>query len=371
MKAIILQNDFNKYLSIVGRVVPTRGQLPILANVLVEADKGIVNLTATNLELGLRVTLGGKVIEPGAITIPAKSLAEFVGSLPSGNVELTSKEEKLTVVGGKLTAIFAGIAATEFPVMPKLAEISKGKSFKLKKKVIEEIALQVAYAAATDESRPVLTGVLLQPTDNGLIVTATDGFRLSRKGLEELKIETDGKGLIVPARSILEMARVIGEGRKEEMVLGMLPESNQVIMEYDGTELLSRVLEGNFPDVEKIIPREKKCELKIDKEDFLRAVRAVGIFARESANVIKFRIEDETLKISASSSQIGESDVEVEVEKKGDDGQIAFNYRYVLDFLNSVTTERVTFEMTESLAPGVFGIEGDKSLTHIIMPVRV
>ena len=179
------------------------------------------------------------------------------------------------------------------------------------------------------------------------------------------------KGLIVPARTILEMARVVAEGKKEEVTIGLLSQTNQVLMEYDGIEMLSRVLEGNFPEVDKIIPREKNCFVTVDKEDVMRAVRAAGIFARESANVVKFKIQNSSLFISASATQTGESEMEIDVEKNGEDGQIAFNYRYVLDFLNSVNTQRITFQMTESLAPGVFGIEGDKNLIHIIMPVRV
>jgi DNA polymerase-3 subunit beta len=286
-------------------------------------------------------------------------------------VELETSGEKLKVSGGKLTATFAGIAATEFPVMPKAREVPEGKMFKMKKKIIEEVAVQVAFAAAADESRPVLTGVLMQPTGKSLVVTATDGFRLSRKVIVGIGMGGEEKGLIVPARTIMEMARVATEGKKEEMVMGILPETNQIIMEYDEIELMSRVLEGNFPDVEKIIPKEEKCEMVVEREEMLRAIRAAGIFARESANVVRFKIQDSSLVISASSSQTGESEIEIEIEKKGEDGQIAFNYRYVLDYLNSVGADRVTFKMTESLAPGVFGIEGDESLTHIIMPVRV
>ena len=371
MKAVILQTDFNKWLTVVGRVVPNRGQLPVLANVLLEAEKGELRLTATNLEIGLRVVVGGKVTETGAITIPAKSLAEFVGSIPAGNVEIETSGEKMKVSGGKMSATFTGIAATEFPVMPGSVDVGKGKSFKLKKKLMEEIATQVAFAAAADESRPVLTGVMMQPEEKGLVITATDGFRLSRKTIAGVVMGSEGKGLIIPARTMLEMARVVGEGKKEELIVGLLPETNQVVMEYDGVEMLSRVLEGNFPDVEKIIPRDNNCRLTVDREEMLRAVRAAGIFARESANVVKFKIEDTKLTISASATQTGESEMEMEVEKKGEDGQIAFNYRYVLDYLNSVNAERVTFGMTESLAPGVFGVEGDPGLTHIIMPVRV
>jgi DNA polymerase-3 subunit beta len=211
----------------------------------------------------------------------------------------------------------------------------------------------------------------LQTTKTGLTITATDGFRLSRKVVEGLKVDELDKGLIIPARTTLEMVRVLNEGKKQEVIIRMLTDTNQVVMEYDGIELMSRVLEGNFPDVDKIIPQGFGTSLTVDRSELLRAVKAAGIFARESSNVIIFSLTDSVLTVKSSSAATGETKIEIEVEKEGEDGQIAFNYRYVLDFLNSVDAERVTFQMTESLAPGVFGVDGDKSLVHIIMPVRV
>ncbi len=373
MKAIILQGDLNKWLTVVGRIVPNRSQLPILSNVLIESGKEGVVLSATNLEIGIRAVAGGKAMENGAVTIPARSLGEFVGSLPSGNVSLETDGEKLKVEGGKLTATFTGISAAEFPVISKPDSDQTGKKgFRLNKKTIEEIATQVAFAAAGDESRPVLTGVMFETDGKKLKVTATDGFRLSQKSLDiETELKGLEKGLILPARTIMEIARVVSEGKKEEVVMGMAEDSNQIIIGYDGIYLTSRVLEGNFPDVDKIIPTGGKTEIVIDREELTRAVKAVGIFARDSSNVIRFGIEGEVLKVEASSAQTGESRVDMETEKKGDDGQIAFNYRYVQDFLSSVSAERIKFRMNDSLSPGVFELEKDGSLVHLIMPVRV
>ncbi len=373
MKATINQGDLNKWLSVVSRVVPNRGQLPILANVLIEADKEGILLSATNLEIGLKVTAGGKINEEGALTIPAKSLGEFVQSLPAGNVTLATEGEKLKIEGGKLAATFTGISATEFPVISKLDEKKDGhRAFKLKKQLIEDVAGQVAYAAASDESRPVLTGVKFETSGDKLLITATDGFRLSRKIITaEEGSKNFEKGLILPSRTVVEMARIVSEGKKDDVELGMAGESNQVVLSYEGIYLSSRILEGNFPDVDKIIPKTEKTEIVLDKEELMRAVKAVSIFARDSANVVRFKIEGEILSVEASSSQTGESRVEIEADKKGEDGQIAFNYRYVTDFLNSVNSERVVFKMNDSLAPGIFGVEKDTSLVHIIMPVRV
>jgi DNA polymerase-3 subunit beta len=373
MKATVLQNDFNKWLAVVTRIVPSRGQLPVLANVLIESEKEGIALSATNLEIGLRVIVGGKVTETGSITVPAKNFSEFINSLPTGNVELESEGEKLKVVGGSLAATFTGIAAAEFPVISRLENVRDNKKVvRLKRKIIEEIAKEVAFCAATDESRPVLTGVLFNVDGKFLKVTATDGFRLSRK-LIELDDEITGidKGLILPARTIMEMSKILADGKKEGIELGIVGESNQAVLGYENVELASRVLEGNFPDVERIVPKEWKTEVVCEREELLRAVRAVGIFARDSANVVKFVVSSDGLKIEASSAQTGESKVIVEAESEGEDVSIAFNYRYVLDFLASLSHERIRLRVNDSLTAGVFGLDKREDLLHLIMPVRV
>lgn len=373
MKATLLQNDLNKWLSVASRIVPNRGQLAVLTNVLIEAEKDGVVLSATNLEMGLRISVGGKVNESGAITVPAKNFNEFVNSLPAGNLELELEGDKLRVTGGSLTAIFAGIPAIEFPVISRLENVKDTKKvIKLKRSIWEEISTEVAYSAASDESRPVLTGVMFNTDGQTLRVSATDGFRLSRKVID-LEEEISGleKGLILPARTVLEMSKILAEGKKEEFELGLVEENNQVVLGYGNVELASRVLEGNFPDVDKHIPKEWKTEVVCEKEDLIRAVRAVGIFARDSANVVRFIIGNNKLSVEANSAQTGESKVAVDAEIQGDDVVIAFNYRYVLDYLNSVTRERVRLRVNDSLTAGVFGIDKQEDLTHLIMPVRV
>ncbi|HBC72407.1 MAG: polymerase III subunit beta protein [Candidatus Amesbacteria bacterium GW2011_GWB1_47_19] len=375
MKAIILQENLSKSLGLVGRVVSSRGQMPVLGNVLIEATKVGLVLSATNLEMGLRVEAGGKVTEEGGITVPAKNLAEYAGSLESGNVELTGEGEKLKVKGGKSEATFAGIAATEFPVIPRLNEkTAKSDRYKISRKIVLEIAQQVAFAAAGDESRPVLTGIKLMKTETGLTAVATDGFRLSRKRIDKAGLGGGGigeAGLILPARTILELARLASESKGGEIIMEKAEENNQVIFGCDGIQLVSRILEGNFPDVEKIIPVEKKTSLTADRENLLRAVRSASIFARDNSNIIRFKMDASGFKITASAQQTGESEIELEAEKEGEDVEIAFNYRYVIDFLGSTDIERVRLVLNGNLAPGVWSWEGDESLIHLIMPVRV
>ncbi len=344
----------------------TRGQLPVLANILIEASKEGLTLAATNLEIGMRVDVGGKVIEPGAITIPGRNLAELVGSLSGESLDLQTDGEKLKIKSGKSAGVLVGIAASEFPAFAKAT--AGEPPVKIKRGLLLEIASQVAFAAAVDESRPVLTGVRFSVQNSILTVVATDGFRLSRKAIQGSVFKIQDS-IILPARTILELARVVGES--EEVTMENVKENNQTIFNCDGVQLVSRVLEGNFPEVDKIIPQSFKTELVVDREELKSALRVAGIFARENSNIVRFKIQGSRFNITASAAQTGENESEIEIEKEGEDGEIAFNYKFVQDFLESVTEERIRLKINDSLSPGVWTGEKDKSLIHLIMPVRV
>lgn len=367
MKATLLRTNLNQGLSTVGRVVAARGQLPVLANVLVEASKQGVVLSATNLEIGLRMQIGGKVTEEGAITIPAKILGEFVNATDAESVELITEGDKLKIKAGKSGAVFTGISASEFPSFTKTME---GQAVKIKKETVREIAREIAYAAAADESRPVLTGCRFSVVGDQLVVVATDGFRLSRKTIQDSKFKI-ADAIILPARTIQELARVVGESNEGGVGVSTIAENNQVIFACDGVEIVSRVLEGNFPDVDKIIPGQFKTEVVIDRGELERSLRQAAIFARENSNIVKFLINGSRFIVKAQAAQTGENESEIEVEKEGEDGEIAFNYRFVLDFLASVTGERIVLKINDSLSPGVWMEEKNKDLIHLIMPVRV
>lgn len=361
MKVQILQEDLNKGLTTVGRVISGKGQLPVLGNVLIEAKKSGLVLSATNLEIGLRMEVGGKVIEEGAVTVPARNFGEFVGSL-MGSLDLNNEGEKLTIKSGSSRAVFVGIAASEFPAF---AEATTRQAVKIGRKIVEQVAKEVSYAAAVDESRPVLTGVKFAVSGSELIVVATDGFRMSRKIISKIQ-DLRFNGLILPARTIQELARLEGDAE-----MTVLEESNQVVFEMGKIELVSRVLEGNFPDVDKIIPTGSKTKVTVDREELLKVVRAAAIFARENSNIVKFMVHSSSLIVSAKAGSVGENESEIEAEVEGEENEIAFNFKYVLDFLGSVEAERVVMEMNDNLAPGVWKAEGDESLVHLIMPVRV
>lgn len=366
MHVTVLQQDLNRALGITGRVVVSRGQLPVLANILIEATKDGLTLAATNLEIGLRVEVGGKVIETGAITIPGKNLGELVGSLSGESLDLQTDGEKLKIKSGNSAGVLVGIAASEFPAFAKAT--AGEPSVKIKRDLLLEIASQVAFAAATDESRPVLTGCRFSVVGDQMVVVATDGFRLSRKVIQDSKLKIQDS-MILPARTILELARIVGESG--EITMENVKENNQTIFSCDGVQLISRVLEGNFPEVDKIIPQSFKTEIVADREELKSTLRVAGIFARENSNIVKFRVHGSEFIVKAQAAQTGENESEIEIEKEGEDGEIAFNYKFVQDFLESVTEERIRLKINDSLSPGVWMGEKDKSLIHLIMPVRV
>ncbi|MDP1743399.1 MAG: DNA polymerase III subunit beta [Candidatus Amesbacteria bacterium] len=364
MRISILQDRLAWGVNLVSKYTSNKGQLPILANILITAEKTGVTLTATNLETGIRVNIGGKVDIEGSTTVPAKNFAEFISSLPLSSVELSFKDEKIKIKSGSSQATLSTISSTEFPLVPNLS----GEPIKIDGVLIKQVAYEVAFAAATDESRPVLAGVRFAKTDKKLIVVATDGFRLSRKEILSTENFSLSTVLILPSHTIQDLARVVEDG---DVSMYLMAQNNQVIFDTGKTQIISRILEGNFPDVDKIIPKDFRTQVVVDRTELLRAVRAASIFARESNNIVKFIIHTSEFKILATGGQTGESESIVEAEVTGDELQISFNYKYVVDFLNSQSCERIIMKFNESTTPAVFVPEKDESLIHLIMPVRV
>ena len=327
-----------------------------------------MTLSATNLELGIRTQVGGKVEKIGDLTVPARNLTEFISSLTGQNIDLEERESKLIVSSGKFRASFAGIDAKEFPLLPP--PVSQGQT--INAQVMGQIAAQVAYAAAVDESRPVLTGVRFQVLEDKLIVVATDGFRLARKQipLEPKNQNLVPNGIILPAKTIQEVARIAADSAEKEIKIEVVEKNNQVIFSCGVTDLISRILEGNYPDTEKIIPTDSPVEAIVDRQEFSQSLRAVSVFARDNNNIVRFKITGSRFIISAAAAQQGESEVEMDCENTGE-GEIAFNYKFITDVLSSMTEERIRLQIKDHLSPGVFRPEKDSSLLALVMPVRI
>lgn len=370
MKVQILQENLSKGLNIALRLISSKAQLPILSNVLLKTDKNRLLISATNLENGISLWIGAKVEKEGEITIPAKTLGEVVASLPADKIDLEVKESSLSLTCSGYKAKFNGIPASEFPKLPSYSE--DNLIFLPAEKLLETIN-QVAFAAATDEGRPVLTGVLVKIQGKSLSLIATDGYRLSLKTMGLENSLKEDLSLILPAKTLMEVSRIIAEEKKENLVvkMGYTKEQNQVVFVIPDLELYSRVIEGEFPNYEKIIPGNTTAKAVIDRENLGRAVKIVSVFARESANIVKMKIKEGIMEMSANSPQIGENTNSLEVKTEGEEVEIAFNFRFLQGFLSAVPGQEVTLETTGSLNPGVFKEVGNDSFLHIIMPVRL
>lgn len=361
----LLQENLHQALGIILRVTSVKSELPVLGNVLLEASKNKIFFSGTNLEMGTRLLIGGKIAKEGAITVPARVFAEFIATIPAGKVRLHVQDGILVVKSTSSQARFTTIPASEFPPFPK-----KGESAAVFQLVdLRLLAQQVAFAASTDEGRPVLTGVQFKKSDSKLMVAATDGFRLSVRSLSDI-----GNGLsqvIIPAKTLQEVAKIAVEKKAESITINLASSTSQLIFSLPDVEVYSRLIEGEFPNYERIIPQGGTTRIKVDRETLLRAVRAAAIFARESANIVKLQTAKNTLVLSANTPQLGEEKTEVEAEVEGEGGEIAFNFRFLLDYLNNIESSEVILEMTTPLSPALFRLKDDEALTHVIMPVRV
>lgn len=371
MKLVVFQENLSKAFNTAGRFVSSKAQLPVLQNFLLEVDSNILKISATNLETGICLSLPVKVEKPGSICVPARVLSEFVSSLPASKIELSVKGNKLKVSSPNYSSEFLGVSADEFPPMPQKA---KEKDILFETDSFLSAIDKVVFSASSDEGRPVLTGVLFVVRDNKLLLVATDGYRLSLKTLTETvsTAEELKKGLIIPAKTLSELSRIISDMETEEKIsLNINRKASQLIFSISGIEIISRLIEGEYPDFEKIIPKANKTKVSLDSQEFLRAVKIASIFARENANIVKLAFVKDEVEIASNTSQVGSNKNKFSVKIEGPDGEIAFNCRYLLDFLSTSKGETVNFEMDQSLFPGVFTFPDDKNYCHIIMPVKI
>lgn len=351
-------------LTIVGRAVASRAQLPVLSHVLIEAKNEGLVLSATDLEIGMKIGVAAKVIEGGQVAVPAKMFGEFLSSLNPGKVELELEKETLVLSSPGYSGRFQTIGAEEFPA---ICETSKETEIcTIPVPVLSQAVERVVFASAKDSLRPVLTGVLWEMGKKKVRLVATDGFRLA---IEE--IETENKGeervLLVPSRAVMEVVRLAGEG---EIRVGHLPETNQIYFVVGEVLVVSQLLAGNFPEYGKILPKEFTTEIVVDKGELLQAVRAAHIFARDNSNMVRWQVEEAKLKLSASSPERGECLVEVPIKLTGEKLEIIFNAKYLLDYLLIVEGERLFVGMGSKLSPGMMRDVERKSGQYVVMPIN-
>jgi DNA polymerase-3 subunit beta len=374
MKLSCLQENLNKGLGIVGRAVATRTTLPITNNVLLSTDEGRLKLAATNLEMAISHWIGAKVEEEGAITVPARLLSEFVSSLPSGEtVEMKLVGKTLEIRCARFDARISGIDASDFPPIPK---VDNGTKTKIDAVTLRQAINQVVFAAATEESRPVLTGVDAQFEENLVTLAAADGFRLAVYRMPLVTTVKEKTEIIIPSRTLNELNRLITDD-EETIDITVNPNKSQVMFHLKNTQLVSQLVQGTFPKYSQLIPQNFTGRSIVTVVEFLRVCKMASIFARDGSGIIRLimtpggELTPGKITVSSKSEELGDDMGEIDAIVEGQEAKTAFNGRYLTDVLSVLKEQKVTLETTNPSSPGVIKPVGTDNYLHVIMPMFV
>jgi DNA polymerase-3 subunit beta len=375
MRVSCLQENLAKGLSIVGRAVATRSTLPVLSNILLATDQGRLKLSATNLEIGITCWIGGKVEEDGATTVPARTFVDLVGALPAERVdmELVVRTQTLNLKCGRFENNIRGIDATEFPLIPTADDTN---AIRIDPDSLRTMIDQVVFAAAADESRPILTGVLARFEKDQVTFAAADGFRLAVRTAPLIEPVSTPVSVIIPARALAELGRVSGD-QESPVIINITPSKSQVLFHLDNIDLVSQLIDGNFPDYAQIIPKKKETHTIVGATELLKACKAANVFARESANIVKLTIEPGSelapghVTVQATSAETGDNVGEMDATVQGAAIQIAFNVKYLIDFLSVANAAQVALETSTPSSPGKFTPVGDDTFLCVVMPMHI
>lgn len=372
MKFTCLQENLAKGLQIVSKAIPTKSALPILSNVLLSAEGGRLKLTATNLETYITTFINASVEEEGSITIPSKTLKDYLANLSPNTLTVNLKDETLFITSDKTKSKFNGITAKEYPELPaaKFGE----KFIALDPKVFSAAIALVGFASGVDESRPIFTGVYLKYTGGMLTIASTDGFRLSEKVLS-VNTELADFDTIIPSKTVVEVARIFGNS-SEPLKFALSEDGNLALFESEDTFVATRVLDGQYPDYKRIIPSQHVVKVTFNSSDFHEAVRLTAIFSKESSkdtsSSIKLRIDPEFgIKVTSLATEAGEHESIVAAEIEGDMVELVFSSRYLLDALSNVKAEKYILQTNSSSSPCLLKPVELEDFVHIIMPIQL
>ncbi len=375
MKVSVLQENLAKSLSIVGKAVEGRPTMPVLSNILLKTEDARLKLVAVNMTLGMGITMwiGAKVDREGAVTLPAKTFSELVNNLAQGRVDLTLDEatQKVLLECGTTRANINGIDADEFPPVPEGTDAD----FAINGKALKEMINQTVFAAATEDNRPILTGVLTQLEGNIMTMAAADGYRLAVRTLEvdhqfKSKIE-----MVIPSKSLEAVARSILD--ENEDVLITLPKDRDIVLfQMANVEISAQLLEGKFPDFRAIIPKRYNTSLVVDTAELLKACQRAEIFARDSGNSGRIEVkapqsasEPGLVRVIGKSAERGDNKAEVFANVEGEELEISFNIKYLIEVLKVIDHPNVVLESSGSANPGVIRPDGSENFIHVIMPM--
>ena len=392
MQLSCLQENLSRGLAIVGRAVATRTTLPITQNVLLSTDESRLKMAATNLEIAISTWIGAQIEETGTITIPARLLTEFVNSLPAEKIDLTSSNQP-TGLGLSCARFQAQINGTDADDFPPIPTVESGVVGSVEPKVLGDAIAHVAFAAATEDSRPVLTGIKVEISGDDFTFAAADGFRLAVYKGKLANPSSEDVSFIIPAQALQEVSRLIGN-QEQPVEFTITPSKSQALFRLDNIEIVTQLIQGTFPNYGQLIPKSYEdvvaetaadpesqqpvpTRAVVNLEEFLRATRTASIFARDGSGIVRVHISGGSdgspgkLAILSRAEEVGENQGEVDARVEGEEGRIAFNSQYLSDVLGVLQEGEVALEMTNAASPGVLRPVGNDQYVHVVMPMFV
>lgn len=368
MKLICGKEELLKGVQIVQTVVSPKSTLPVLSNFLLEAEKQQIKLSSTDLEVGVSCFIKGEIAKEGSITIPAKRFGDIIRELPEDkDIEIRADEtNQISIKCGKSHFILMGLPKSDYPVLPSFPE---EKNFEVSKEVLKSMIRRTSFAVSTDETRYVLNGLYLNCEKGTMKLVSTDGRRLAYMLRENIDKKIENK-VIIPTKAVNEVQRILAADEKDENVKIGVTE-NQVAFKIGSVTIISRLIEGTFPNYEQVIPKKHDTQVKLKTKETLSAVRQMALLVADKAAGIKFTFGKNTLRITASAQGLGSGEAEIDIEYQGQVFDIAFNPAFLIDVLKNMDESEVYFEMTNSLNPALIRPVNDKNYLCVIMPMRV
>lgn len=376
MRFVCTQENLMQGLSLVGHIAGKSAQLPILSNVLMKAEDGSLKFSTTNLEMAVSVLVRGRVDEQGSYTVPAKLFQDYVALLPSGKVELSVTEDGLKIEADDKTTTMRGVSAAEFPLIPKLA---REGAYRFQARALQHAVSQVVFAVSGSESRPELAGVSCVFHPEGrrdvLLMAATDSYRLSERALACAQgSQSAAARAIVPARALGEVGRILSAYKDDvgepEVAEYSITES-QLVFSYGNVELVSRLIEGSFPDYRPLIPQQFKTVFTVSRAELSKAIRAASLFARQGIYDVHFEIDESgALKVSSADSGTGAHTTMLRGVLDGSANKVTLNFRYLADGLSVMGTDQVVIQMIDAFSPVVVKPTQGEGFVYVVMPIR-
>lgn len=370
MRISCKQQDLSKALSVVGHAVSTKSTLPILGNILLSTDQGRLKLSSTNLEIGITTWIDVEVHQEGTTTVPAKTFSELITSLASGNIDLMVNEShSVNVKTAKNNANIKSMDPSEYPLIPNADGATT--SVTLNANTLKEVIGQTAFAAATDDSRPVLTGVCIDVIDQTMAFAAADSFRLAYREITlSSNVEPFGN-ILIPAKTLIGLGKILSNDGPVEMII--TPNRSQVLFHTEHIDLVSRLIEGTFPNIRAAIPKHHETKITIETKEFASAIKAVSPFAKDSSNIVKVKANNAltgaTLTLEAHAEDLGNNTTTINAVIDGPDTNIIFNVKYLSDVLGIINTPEVSLLLNTASSPGILRPIGTADYTYVIMPM--